>query len=219
MSGDEAGGARRPPDRPAETDLRLVPAREGRGEVREKASRFFGFAARAETAEQAENFVERLRREHHDANHVAFAWRLGAGGAESVRSSDAGEPSGTAGRPIAAAIASSGLTDVTAAVVRYFGGTKLGTGGLARAYRQAADAALAACGAADVYDTIRIEARPSHARAGVVRRLIDPPHVRLVAERFDPEPVLELEVRRSMVEKVGAKLADERITFRIESSS
>jgi putative IMPACT (imprinted ancient) family translation regulator len=197
----------------AAEDSRRVPAREGRGEVREKASRFFGFAAPAATAEAAEGWIEKLRREYHDATHVAFAWKvaLRAAGAESLKSSDDGEPSGTAGRPIAAAIASSGLTDVAVAVVRYYGGTKLGTGGLARAYREAGELALAASGAVTVYDTVRIETRPSHARAGVVRRLLDPPHVRLAAERFDPDPVLELEVRRSLLDAVRTKLTEERI--------
>jgi putative IMPACT (imprinted ancient) family translation regulator len=198
-----------------DADARLVPAREGRGEVREKASRFFGVAGPAVSAREAEAFVARLEREYHDATHVAFAWKVGSGGAAAARSSDAGEPSGTAGRPIAGAIASSGLTDVVVAVVRYFGGTKLGTGGLARAYREAAELALAGCGAATVYDTVRIETRPSHARAGAVRRLIDPPDVRLAGERFEPEPVLELEVRRSMLEATVARLTEERIAYAV----
>lgn len=196
-------------------DSRRVPAREGRGEVREKASRFFGFAAFAATPGAAEEWIEKFRREYHDATHVAFAWKIrhrGAG-AESLKSSDDGEPSGTAGRPIAAAITSSGLTGVAVAVVRYYGGTKLGTGGLARAYREAAELALSACGSLTLYDTVRIETRPSHARAGVVRRLLDPPHVRLAAERFDPEPVLELEVRRSMLDALRTKLTEERIPY------
>ena len=199
-------------------DTRRVPAREGRGEVREKASRFFGIAAAAATARAAEEFLERLRREHHDATHVAYAWRvsLGGPGAESLKSSDDGEPSGTAGRPIAAAISSAGLTDVAVAVVRYYGGTKLGTGGLARAYRQAADLALAGCGSATVYETVLVETRPPHARVGVVRRLIDPPHVRLRQERFDPEPVLELEVRRSLRDAVQERLSDERIPYQLK---
>ena len=198
-------------------DARRVPAREGRGEVREKASRFFGFAAPAESVAEAEDFVTRLEREYHDATHVAFAWKVGAGAtgaAAAVRSSDAGEPSGTAGRPIAGAIDAAGLTDVVVAVVRYYGGTKLGTGGLARAYREAAERALSEAGTRTVYETVRIETRPSHARAGVVRRLIDPPHVRLAEERFDPEPVLELEVRKSRAESIRERLTEERIDFR-----
>jgi uncharacterized YigZ family protein len=195
-------------------DARRVPAREGRGEVREKASRFFGLAARAASADAAEKFLTRVRREHHDATHVAFAWKLGAGPSAAVRASDAGEPSGTAGRPILGALESAGLSDAVAAVARYYGGTKLGTGGLARAYRLAADRACEAAGADIVYDTLRLEVRCSYERAGLVRRLLDPPHVRLSSERFDPEPVLELEVRRSRVAALTAALEEARLFVR-----
>jgi uncharacterized YigZ family protein len=198
----------------AGSDARRVPAGEGRGDVREKASRFFGFAARAGTPAEAEAFLERVRRGHHDATHVAFAFRIGTGDAAAIRTSDAGEPSGTAGRPILAAIESAGLADAAVAVVRYYGGTKLGTGGLARAYRLAAERALAAAGTETVYETVAIEVRCPHARAGAVRRLVDPPAVRLVAERFDPEPVLALEVRRSRAEALEKSLTEARLDFR-----
>ena len=197
-----------------ESDARRVPAREGRGEIREKASRFLGFASRIASAEDAEAFLERLRRAHHDATHEAFAWRLGAGDAASVRASDAGEPAGTAGRPILSAIESAGVTDAAVAVVRYFGGTKLGTGGLARAYRGAAERALEGAGAETVYDTVRLEVRCPHARTGAVRRLLDPPAVRLVGERFEPDPVLEIEVRRSRVATLEAGLKEARVACR-----
>jgi uncharacterized YigZ family protein len=197
-----------------ESDARRVPAREGRGEVREKASRFLAFARRIESPDAADAFVERLRREHHDAKHVAFAFKVGEGDAALVRSSDAGEPSGTAGRPILAAIESAGVSDAAVAVVRYFGGTKLGTGGLARAYRLAAARALETAGRETVYDVVRLEVRCPHSRTGAVRRLLDPPAVRLLGERFDPEPVLELEVRRSRAAALEAALAEARVEFR-----
>ncbi len=196
-----------------ETDERLTPAREGRGEVREKASRFFGMASRAGGVPEAESFLERVRREYHDATHVAFAWKIGAGADQRLRASDAGEPSGTAGKPIALAIEASGLSDVVVAVVRYFGGTKLGTGGLARAYRQAAARALEACGVQTVYDTVRLEVRAPFERLGAVRRLVRPPDVVLVAERFDPDPAIELAVRRSRLASVEATLTEARIPF------
>lgn len=197
-----------------ETDVRRVPAREGGGEVREKASRFLAFAARAGTIADAEAFVDRIRRAYHDATHVAFAWKIGAGAGARTRAADAGEPAGTAGKPILGAIESAGLSDAVAAVVRYFGGTKLGTGGLARAYRGAAVRALEAAGSEAVYATVRLEVRCSHGRAGAVRRLLDPPSVRLVSERFDPEPVLEIEVRRSRGAALEAALKDARLDFR-----
>ena len=195
-------------------DARRVPAREGRGEVREKASRFFGFAARAASTEAAEQFLDRLRREHHDATHVAFAWKIGAGERAAARASDAGEPSGTAGKPILGAVESAELTEVVAAVVRYYGGTNLGTGGLARAYRLAAARALAAAGFEIVYDAVTLEVRCPYEKSGVVRRLLDPPHVRLAEEHFDPEPVMEIVVRRSRLEAVKAALEEARIGFK-----
>lgn len=198
-----------------EPDSRFVPAREGRGEVREKASRFFGVASPARDAAQAESFLERLRREYHDATHVAFAWKIGAGSDLRRRASDAGEPSGTAGKPIALAIDASGLSDVVVAVVRYFGGTKLGTGGLARAYRQAAARALEGCGMETVYETVRLEVRAPFERLGIVRRLVRPPDVVLVADRFDPDPAIELAVRRSRLASVEAALTEARLPYEL----
>jgi uncharacterized YigZ family protein len=204
--------------RGAESDVRRVPAREGRGEVREKASRFFGFAACASSAAEAEAFLARLSREHHDATHVAFAWSIGRGPSASRRASDAGEPAGTAGRPILGALDGAGLDDAVAAVVRYYGGTKLGTGGLARAYRRAAEAAIAAAGTEVVYDVERLEVRCAYDRIGFVRRLIDPPAVRLVEERFEPDPALLLEVRRSRTDALVAVLEEGRVAVRRAAS-
>src|SRR5512146_2070107 len=120
-------------------DSRRVPAREGRSEMRERASRFLGFAFRAPSEEAARARVLELEKEFHDATHVGFAWRIGA----SRRAADAGEPAGTAGKPILSAIEAAGLDEAAVAVVRWFGGTKLGTAGLARCYRDTARAALA----------------------------------------------------------------------------
>jgi uncharacterized YigZ family protein len=196
-----------------DADSRRVPRAEGRGEVREKASRFFGHAVRTSSPSAAEDVLEGLRRRYHDATHVAFAWRIGAGPGLRVRASDAGEPAGTAGRSIATAIESAGLTDTLVAVVRYFGGTKLGTGGLSRAYRLAAEKALAAAGAETVYERVRVAVRCPYEKSGLVRRLLDPPEVRLVSERFTPEPVLDLEVRRSRLAALREALDEARLEY------
>lgn len=106
-----------------------------------KGSRFLADVAPASTAEAALAVVEGLREEFRDATHHCFAWRLGTD-PEAKRASDDGEPSGTAGRPILQEIDGRGLTDVVVVVTRWYGGTKLGTGGLLRAYSAAAAEAL-----------------------------------------------------------------------------
>ena len=102
-----------------------------------KGSRFLGFAFRVGDEEEALALVEKERKRLHDARHWCWAYRLGLKG-DRFRYQDDGEPSGTAGLPILGEIDAKELTDVLVLVVRYFGGTKLGTGGLARAYGQAA---------------------------------------------------------------------------------
>jgi uncharacterized YigZ family protein len=194
---------------------RLVPARAGRGELREKASRFLAFASPIEGAVKAAQAVEELRRAYHDATHVAFAWKIGFGQVERSRASDAGEPSGTAGRPILAAIESAGVTDILVAVVRYFGGTRLGTGGLARAYREAAARALESAGRREVPDTVEIEVRCPFDAVGAARRLLSLPGVALLEERFEGDCLLRLSVLRSQVARVLAALDEARLSHRL----
>lgn len=123
-------------------DAYRVPRSPSRGEVREKGSCFLAFLTAAQGVEEALAFVASLRREYHDARHVPWAFRAGWGGGLEARSSDDGEPPGTAGIPILRALEAAGVSDACLAVVRYFGGVKLGTGGLSRAFRAAAEAAL-----------------------------------------------------------------------------
>lgn len=117
-------------------------------EIEIKKSRFLGFAARVETEEQARDFLAEVRRAHREARHVCHGFVLGPD-RDVQRSSDDGEPAGTAGMPILKAILDrqnpagrADLSDVVVAVVRYFGGVKLGAGGLVRAYSETASATL-----------------------------------------------------------------------------
>ncbi len=114
----------------------------GSGELIEKKSRFLGFAMPVRSEEEAAAAIAALRKEHWDARHCCSAFILGERG-ELSRCSDDGEPSQTAGRPILDVLQKAELTDALIVVVRYFGGVLLGTGGLTRAYRGAAEAALA----------------------------------------------------------------------------
>ena len=106
-----------------------------------KGSRFIACLAPTDSESAAQAFLERVRAEFSDAGHHCFAWRLGARGNE-FRSSDDGEPSGSAGRPILLQLEGHEVTDATCVVARWFGGTKLGVGGLMRAYGGTAGQAL-----------------------------------------------------------------------------
>ena len=106
-----------------------------------KGSRFIGHAAPAATEEDALAVVEAVRKREHAARHWCWAYRLGASG-ETWRANDDGEPNGTGGRPILQEIEGRDLTNTVVVVTRYYGGTKLGAGGLARAYGEAAALAL-----------------------------------------------------------------------------
>lgn len=116
----------------------------GTGELIEKKSRFIATIRPVESEEEAAAFIEEMKKKYWDASHNCSAFILGTRG-ELTRSSDDGEPGGTAGRPMLDTLAGAGLCNVCAVVTRYFGGTLLGTGGLVRAYSGAVQEGLRSC--------------------------------------------------------------------------
>lgn len=114
-----------------------VPAKEIRREIIIGGSRFIATLAPVFSVEEAKTFIARIKAEFDDATHNVPAYLVGGGNSVTAHASDDGEPSGTAGRPALAVLRGSGLGDVALVVTRYFGGTKLGTGGVVRAYTQA----------------------------------------------------------------------------------
>jgi uncharacterized YigZ family protein len=119
-----------------------IPARETRTEIQVLNSRFVATAAPVFSVTEAKEFVVRMKEEFADATHNVPAYLVGHGASVTAHCSDDGEPAGTAGRPALAVLKGSGLGDVAVVVTRYFGGTKLGTGGLVRAYGDAVRAVL-----------------------------------------------------------------------------
>lgn len=111
------------------------------GLYKEKGSRFIAIAVPVQSSEEVKQLLEKIRKQYHDARHHCYAYRIGEEPFD-MRYNDDGEPSGTAGKPIYGQIQSFGLTNVLIVVVRYFGGIKLGTGGLIQAYKAAAMDAL-----------------------------------------------------------------------------
>lgn len=121
-----------------------IPARTTRVETVVVNSRFIATAGRADTVEDAKAFIQAVRDEMPDATHHVYAFKVGYGGSIIEGMSDDGEPSGTSGPPVLAVLRGAEIGDIVVVVTRYFGGTKLGTGGLVRAYGGAAKEVLAA---------------------------------------------------------------------------
>jgi uncharacterized YigZ family protein len=119
------------------SEPRLIPAEETRVEFKVANSRFIATAGPAFSVDEAKGFIQKVRDEFSDATHNVPVFIIGHGASTTEHSSDDGEPSGTAGRPALAVLRGSGLGDVVVVITRYFGGTKLGTGGLVRAYSDA----------------------------------------------------------------------------------
>ena len=115
--------------------------KEGEAEISEKKSRFIAHIAPAQTEEEAQAFIEKIKKQYWDARHNCYAYVLGED-AGFQRFSDDGEPQGTAGKPILDIIMKSGIYNCLIIVTRYFGGTLLGTGGLIRAYQAASKEGL-----------------------------------------------------------------------------
>jgi uncharacterized YigZ family protein len=193
------------------TDHFQVPASEHAAEIRVQRSLFRALVVPTESEESFATRLGQAEREHHDATHHCWAFRLFD--PPLIRSSDAGEPSGSAGRPIAQAIESAGLSDVGVIVIRWYGGVKLGTGGLARAYRDAAAEALAGAPRLDRWLYESVDVRTHHRNANLIFRLVSPPDVVLDRSEFGEEARFSLRVRRSMIGRLTAELESHRIAF------
>jgi uncharacterized YigZ family protein len=125
----------------AESDTYKTIKQRSEGVFRDRGSKFLAFAFPVFTTEEIKTILAELRKEYHDARHHCYAYRLGAA-KDMIRVNDDGEPSGSAGNPIMGQIRSNDLSNILIVVVRYFGGTLLGVGGLINAYRTAAANAI-----------------------------------------------------------------------------
>lgn len=143
--------------RKSNSDHYLQIQKKRRIEEKIKGSRFIASASPVETEEEAAAFINAIKKEFRDASHNCWAWKTGVGKNQKYRYNDEGEPSGTAGRPILKSIETLNLSNVCIVVTRYFGGTKLGTGGLMRAYGQTSLTLLRGCEPVKKYaeDTIK----------------------------------------------------------------
>jgi uncharacterized YigZ family protein len=179
-----------------------------RAKTRVEGSIFVATAVPVNSEEEANGSIAGISREFFDASHNCFAFRIRGAGGESERFSDAGEPRGTAGTPILSAIQSENLHNVAVVVTRYFGGVKLGTGGLSRAYRQSAQSALQK--AEKVTRRITREMALSYpaGTTGKVNQVFARYGIRVKDQGYDDGPSARIEVRMSLLDKVKEALLE-----------
>lgn len=169
-----------------------VPAGQIRRELMVANSRFVATLAPVSSVEEAREFIAAIKRELSDASSHIPAYRIGGGEAVIEHCSDGGEPSGTAGRPSLAVLRGSGLGDAALVISRYFGGTKLGTGGLVRAFSDAARLVVEAVPRAYLVPTCTVMVQIHYSRLEQARRLAAAHHGKMLGEDYGAEVVLSI---------------------------
>ncbi|MBE5877530.1 MAG: YigZ family protein [Lachnospiraceae bacterium] len=140
-------------------------------EIVEKKSRFIATIRPVTTEEEAVAFIDEMKKKYYDARHNCSAFVIGEKG-QLTRSSDDGEPSGTAGRPMLEVLLGSEIRNIAVVVTRYFGGVLLGTGGLVRAYTQAVKEALAECETARKHFGVKLQIKTDYNNVGKIQYLL-----------------------------------------------
>lgn len=166
------------------------------GEFRDRGSKFYAYAFPVSKEEDWQNALLGIKKEHPKARHFCYAYRIGLD-QNNFRANDDGEPSGTAGRPILGQIDSKSLTNTFIVVVRYFGGTLLGTSGLINAYRQAALEAISAAEISEkiIEDEYRLNF--DYALMGEVMNSVKKVGVNVLKQHFEEIAFLEFGIRKS----------------------
>ncbi|MDE6309498.1 MAG: YigZ family protein [Muribaculaceae bacterium] len=180
---------------------------ESTGLVREKMSRFLSFAYPVASADEAKQRISAIANKYHDARHVCWAYMIGSARTE-YQSSDNGEPSGTAGKPILGQINSFNLTNIVIVVVRYFGGIKLGTSGLIVAYREAAREAIEAGTIIECHDIATVTFQFPYLSMNDVMRVAKDKEVKVVEQSFDNSCSMTLSTRADNMDALRQRLAD-----------
>lgn len=175
------------------------------GLYKEKMSKFISFAVPVATAEEAKAVVKHYANEYHDARHCCWAYMIGTERNEYL-SSDNGEPSGTAGKPILGQINSFELTNLVIVVVRYFGGIKLGTSGLIAAYREAARQAIIAGEIIECHEQATISFNFPYLAMNDVMKITKTDDVRVIEQHFDNDCVMTIQTDADKMPAIKSRL-------------
>jgi uncharacterized YigZ family protein len=180
-------------------------ARSSEALYKVKGSKHFGFCFPVTHEEEIRAHLDELRKVHHSARHHCYAWRLSPDG-NHYRANDDGEPSNSAGKPILGQLQSFNLTNTLVVVVRYFGGTKLGVGGLIDAYRTAAKMAIEANEIVQEYVTEEVSINFNYNQMGAVMKVLNDRNLQMKQHHFDAQCSLTVAVRASGADELRKAL-------------
>jgi uncharacterized YigZ family protein len=197
----------------------LTVAGPSEGIYKEQGSKFLAFAYPVTTEEEIKDRIEHLKKEYFDARHHCYAWMLGKEKTR-YRSFDDGEPNHSAGDPILGQIKSKNLTNVLIVVVRYFGGVKLGVGGLIQAYKTAAEEALNNAAIRECEVTQSVIIKYPYESTAEVMRLVKEFDLHINHQEFLEECLLHAEVKQKYVDQLTSraellKVTGHRISFSV----
>ncbi len=183
-------------------DIYRTVRKESTGSFRDRGSRFLAFAYRVHSTEEIREILDRLRKDHRNARHYCYAYRLGAD-KKTYRANDDGEPSHSAGKPILGQIRAFDLSNILIVVVRYFGGTLLGVGGLIKAYHSAAADALKNAEIISLTENEFLTIRFPYPVINDVMKIINDEKMKIHKQDFSAECTITASVRRSRLERIG----------------
>ena len=186
-----------------------IPAERFRSETEVKHSRFITTVEPADTTEAALDFISQLKHEFPDATHNCWAYLIGPpGSTDRIGLSDDGEPHGVAGKPMLTTIQHSGIGDIVVVVTRYFGGTKLGKGGMVKAYTQAVKTALELLKTTEKIDWIELTVKAGYPLLDSIERLLPEFEVRLLEKQFAEQIILQLKLPEEHLKQFSTRLTD-----------
>lgn len=168
---------------------------------KEKGSKFFGYAFSVFSEEEIKENIENLKKQHHSARHFCYAWQLGKY-YENHRANDDGEPSNSAGMPIYGQLQSFDVTNILVVVVRYFGGTKLGVGGLIQAYKTTAQMALETCKIVEKTIDENFRLTFEYPEMNTVMRILKDEDIKLVQQKMELDCEFEIAVRKKDADRI-----------------
>lgn len=168
---------------------------------KEKGSKFYGYAFPVTNEDEVKEYLEELKKQHHTARHFCYAWQLGKT-YESYRANDDGEPSNSAGMPIYGQLLSFDVTNVLIVSVRYFGGTKLGVGGLIQAYKTSAQLALESSKIVKRTIDEAFKLIFEYPEMNIVMRIIKDENLKIVSQKMELSCEIEISVRKKEATRI-----------------